>query len=708
MRKEQTPKRTSRVLQSIKRLPLFHRILLIMLCLVLLMLLGIHLSGRLFRKSLTDNYLELAQNKLEQNVQDLGDSIYSISAIPQAVEDSQYFKYVRKEKSGTLPTKSLPALAQLQKSLRNQFYLQGENIECLLYFSGSNCIVSRNGSYRFAEDFFINNIHISEEEQARLLDYLNTSNTRKLFPLQNVTNNYIDYGPCWVYTVRSSGTSTAVAAFYPVSHVVDSLGISSLPAETLLTVDSLDGERLATYPAESEHYDSRDYHSISAQDSRLSCKFTLYIPNAYFEEQMQQVTQNSLLITALIVALGIIFSFVMSRMSSKPIQNLLESHGHQRTALQGEEEVLDQILTRSKQVQQEMHESLFANLLAKLFSGAILSETEMKQFSNYTASLRWPCLAAVIYTNDESILPQLCHHIRTAMGVETFCQTISTSQIGLLMCSDPQKLSTLENTINGLLQEYPRADIRCGVSDNCSEQEQLHVAVQHAKMALSRESCFETYTSDDADAKTSFSWIQHERLYQSILNDDQQNAMDLLQQIAREPYQGTAAWETYCSILFILRNAASALNVPLEELYTITYDHARPPWDNFGQLESLLKLLFERVQLEKEKRQQARKQRILEYIDRNFSDCNLCAASIADAFKLSDKQIYRIVREMTDMSLSEYLLVNRMRKASELLCTTSISPGEIAIQCGYPAESTFYRVFKAYFGVAPGKYRQNQ
>jgi AraC-like DNA-binding protein len=41
-----------------------------------------------------------------------------------------------------------------------------------------------------------------------------------------------------------------------------------------------------------------------------------------------------------------------------------------------------------------------------------------------------------------------------------------------------------------------------------------------------------------------------------------------------------------------------------------------------------------------------------------------------------------------------------------LLRTTDLSIGEVAQQCGYQVESTFYRLFKKFYNISPGQYRR--
>lgn len=702
MRRQTREKRSLR--GAVKKLPVFYRTLIIMLCMVLLMVLGININGNMFRKSLTENYLELAHRKLEQNSDAMCNAIHKVYAIPQAIEDTSGYNYIRLEKSGTLPDKYISVLPLLRTALYRQFYLQGDNIECLLYFSGSNCMVTRGSCFQFAEECFESHIQISPDEVDQIFRAMNTSGTQKLIPLQDLTINGIHYGTGWAYVVRPYGNSVAVTAFYPMEYFVDSLDLASLPSETVMTIDSFSGERLGSYPADAQDYENEKYHMLIVQGNRLNCKFSLYIPNSYFENQMHRMNQSSVLITLTVALIGIVFAFLMSRMSSRPIRDLVKTHGQDIEVKKiSEEEILDQILHQNRQVQTELHENLASNLISRLFTGAILSEKESRQLSEYIASLQWPCQAAILHAGKEANLIQICNYIRLVLGENVFCQPISIRQVGVLLSSNYDKLVALENAVDTLQKQYPQIHIRCGVSGAVERLEQMHIAVHQARMAVPKEHGFEIYARPVSGA--SLSWLQHERLYQSIVNHDEESAMSLLQGISMEPYRGTAAREVYYNILFVLRSAAASLDISLEEIELLVYDQSQLPWENIQGLNQYVRLLFERIHYQKEQKQNDTKQNIVEFIKNNFVDCNLCAATVAHEFMLSEKRIYSIVREVTEMSFNEYLLTVRMRHAGQLLCTTSDSTGEIAIQCGYQAESTFYRVFKRYFGVTPGEYR---
>jgi len=97
---------------------------------------------------------------------------------------------------------------------------------------------------------------------------------------------------------------------------------------------------------------------------------------------------------------------------------------------------------------------------------------------------------------------------------------------------------------------------------------------------------------------------------------------------------------------------------------------------------------------------------MLDFIQQNMADYELCAASVAERFHVPEKKVYEAVRSKTGMTFKEYLTSLRMKKAAELLYTTREGIAEIAQQCGYQGSSTFYRLFQEYHGMTPGQYRR--
>ena len=73
---------------------------------------------------------------------------------------------------------------------------------------------------------------------------------------------------------------------------------------------------------------------------------------------------------------------------------------------------------------------------------------------------------------------------------------------------------------------------------------------------------------------------------------------------------------------------------------------------------------------------------------------------------MSLSTLTRHFRERTGVSPLEYLIRVRLKKASVLLQNPELGLAEIADMAGFTDSNYFCRLFRKYFGISPGKYRQ--
>ena len=99
-------------------------------------------------------------------------------------------------------------------------------------------------------------------------------------------------------------------------------------------------------------------------------------------------------------------------------------------------------------------------------------------------------------------------------------------------------------------------------------------------------------------------------------------------------------------------------------------------------------------------------QDVIEYINDNLSG-ELSLDSISAAFHMSPSQISRIFRRTTGTSVYDYILSKRLH-----LAQARIARGEGAVsasqQSGFWDYSSFYRLYKKRFGVAPSEAYKKQ
>lgn len=96
---------------------------------------------------------------------------------------------------------------------------------------------------------------------------------------------------------------------------------------------------------------------------------------------------------------------------------------------------------------------------------------------------------------------------------------------------------------------------------------------------------------------------------------------------------------------------------------------------------------------------------VVQYIEANYRDRNLCTDALADKFSLTPAYLGRLFRESMSKSISDYISDVRISKAKGLLEGGSHTVDEILDRIGWENKKYFYTVFKKNFGVTPTEYR---
>ena len=93
----------------------------------------------------------------------------------------------------------------------------------------------------------------------------------------------------------------------------------------------------------------------------------------------------------------------------------------------------------------------------------------------------------------------------------------------------------------------------------------------------------------------------------------------------------------------------------------------------------------------------------LQYINENLSK-DLSLEKVADFVSVSRIHFHNTFKSSTGKTLHEYVEEQRIRKAVNLLITTSCTLTEIAFECGFSSQSYFSFVFKRRMGTTPREY----
>lgn len=96
-----------------------------------------------------------------------------------------------------------------------------------------------------------------------------------------------------------------------------------------------------------------------------------------------------------------------------------------------------------------------------------------------------------------------------------------------------------------------------------------------------------------------------------------------------------------------------------------------------------------------------------EYISRHLSDSELQVADIADALFLNKDYLNRVFKKESGMSISQYLIQERMKLAGLLLENPKNDVNRAAERAGYNNYPYFASSFKRYYGCTPSQYRKD-
>ena len=94
-----------------------------------------------------------------------------------------------------------------------------------------------------------------------------------------------------------------------------------------------------------------------------------------------------------------------------------------------------------------------------------------------------------------------------------------------------------------------------------------------------------------------------------------------------------------------------------------------------------------------------------EYIDRHYMDANLSLNDVAAQVNLSPSHFSAVFSQETGQTFKEYLTEIRIKKAKELLRTTTMKAFEICYQVGYNDPHYFSHVFHKNTGLTPIEFR---
>ncbi|NLV59340.1 MAG: helix-turn-helix domain-containing protein [Clostridiales bacterium] len=279
--------------------------------------------------------------------------------------------------------------------------------------------------------------------------------------------------------------------------------------------------------------------------------------------------------------------------------------------------------------------------------------------------------------------------------------------------NEPQNLNSFFTRLYQVMRNVDGLEPYFYVGTECSSLCYLPHSLLAARQLILKGSG-STYLSiaDEQDQPTAcyyYSEQQEKKLISLTAMGREEEVKELLEAICaentRHHMSRFCSQMLYYKMVGTLSNLSNNLALPEELTCSL---HKLSTKQFFGLLESQYMELC-RQSREKQTEHTSRLiQKVLAYIDANYTDYTLTLTSTAQHFGITDKYLSAFIHEKAGINFSSYLEQLRIRKANELLENTDKTVDEIAQMIGYANGKTFRRAYSRVTGIAPSEHRNIQ
>ena len=100
--------------------------------------------------------------------------------------------------------------------------------------------------------------------------------------------------------------------------------------------------------------------------------------------------------------------------------------------------------------------------------------------------------------------------------------------------------------------------------------------------------------------------------------------------------------------------------------------------------------------------------KLTQIIEQNIDKEDLSVDELGQKIGISRVHLYRKIKKLTDLSVSEFVTLVKLKKSLELLRNSGKTIAEIAYEVGFSSPSYYTRCFREQFKMSPTEYMQNK
>ena len=653
-------------------------------------------------------YLQEAEDTLQENCQMLSSDLYTAKASTAIIENNGDYGYISFYDSA-LPANRYYALAGLRTTFAKQAALLRLPTEYFFVLKNSYCGGARLRTFPNMSGCFTDYIRYSKCSAAMMEEILRNASSLILLPCQRVVIDDAEK-ECLTMIVPSStsGSSLLIGFLYEKDTILSMLGYSNLPENTPMQITGADGKVLLSVGSRErkEHYETISFPIFS-----IGCTATFDIPLTWIGESVHPIVYSIAVLILIAYLIGAALCVLFSKLSVGPFRTMLSAiHPNGVPDNQNELMLFGSFIKDSQEREAVLHQALISALLDRSFAGIPLDHTETEHLDALLPVLAEDCCLGVIrdlHTN--GCIDETLDYLRRTMPELTYLKCVSAYEVQLLFPDLPETRRKLVGALKTMNEEFSEdARFVCGISHPFRGAENVFLAARQAYAAvpLDGDLLISVYSTPQGPQSTMAVPAQRlEQFYQALHQRNERAALEILETLRHAPISSDDLKLLFRTMLYFLRDAAANIGLQFESNGMEVSYVPTSRSETVRILSSFTDQLFRRIDESHSTDQDELQKQILAYLSQNYSNNALSLDTLAEQFSVSGRFVIRTLQELTGQSLAKYLLDLRMKAAADALRNTEKNIDQIAAECGYPAQSTFYRVFKKYYSVSPMQFR---
>ncbi|MCJ8010317.1 AraC family transcriptional regulator [Paenibacillus sp. KQZ6P-2] len=209
---------------------------------------------------------------------------------------------------------------------------------------------------------------------------------------------------------------------------------------------------------------------------------------------------------------------------------------------------------------------------------------------------------------------------------------------------------------------------------------------------------------------------KEEQLIETVLEGDDEEASRIYQSISTLLYQYTYNEILFCIVHLIHRIYSGVLSkmpaikdnqdLTMQE-FLQDIQHAEVGTDIDILMNAFLQKLCNKVTMLKStsSSNDLLMQRIIEIVEQEYPNADLCLSSIAEKLRLSPNYIGHLFKTAYGQSIAQYIIDLRMQKLDAYMRNSKLSLSTIIEKVGLEKNNYFYTRFKKHFGMSLSEYK---